>query len=204
MRKIGLLTTTLLCVSLVIGIETAAAENPAEQSRRTATCGSCLPVDSLAPDQSAIYVAAIQAALTERGYRAGPRDGLFGRRTRDAIIRYQRDADLKIDGQPSAALLDHLRYARHRPSPDSDSLASSDTRWLQSALVSQGYDAGPLDGLRGPRTRQAVAEFQNELKLPTTGKADPMTVRALQEHLASPSERTRPTDLQLTWQEPGT
>lgn len=50
----------------------------------------------------------VQAALSQAGYDPGPVDGLAGPRTRSAISAYQSGNGLSPDGQPSAALLQHL------------------------------------------------------------------------------------------------
>lgn len=54
-------------------------------------------------------VADIQTELVRHGYLMGPADGAAGPKTTTAIQEYQRDQHLRVDGQPSAALLDHLR-----------------------------------------------------------------------------------------------
>jgi peptidoglycan hydrolase-like protein with peptidoglycan-binding domain len=51
----------------------------------------------------------IQGALNAKGYNAGPADGIAGSKTRAAISQYQQDKGLLVDGQPSAALLQHLQ-----------------------------------------------------------------------------------------------
>jgi surface antigen len=56
--------------------------------------------------------AAIQAELNAAGYDAGPPDGRYGPRTGNAIRAYQYNNGLPQDGQPSVALLDHLRAKR--------------------------------------------------------------------------------------------
>lgn len=57
----------------------------------------------------------------------------------------------------------------------SDSLAAS----AQDRLNRLGYSAGPADGVIGPQTRDALADFQNDNRLPVTGNLDTPTVRAL-------------------------
>jgi localization factor PodJL len=52
----------------------------------------------------------LQWQLAVHGYDPGPADGVVGPRTRSAIRRYQADADLAVDGEPSLALLDHLQF----------------------------------------------------------------------------------------------
>ena len=43
-------------------------------------------------------VKALQNALIAKGYLSGAADGIFGAQTRDALIRFQRDNGLKVDG----------------------------------------------------------------------------------------------------------
>jgi peptidoglycan hydrolase-like protein with peptidoglycan-binding domain len=49
-------------------------------------------------------IAEIQAGLAELGYDPGPVDGLLGRKTRDAIMAFQKDQGLTVDGQYSDIL----------------------------------------------------------------------------------------------------
>ncbi|MEX2648578.1 MAG: peptidoglycan-binding protein [Alphaproteobacteria bacterium] len=58
---------------------------------------------------SRIYVVTVQEALVAKGYRPGPIDGIAGRRTREAIRRYQNDHGLPVTGVVSQALVNHLR-----------------------------------------------------------------------------------------------
>lgn len=52
-----------------------------------------------------------QVALYQLGYNPGPPDGVYGRRTADAIAQYQYTNRLPVTGRPSPALLDHMmRY----------------------------------------------------------------------------------------------
>ena len=52
-------------------------------------------------------------------------------------------------------------------------------RALQRQLVSAGYSPGPIDGLYGPRTEQAVVDFQAARGLRADGIAGPLTLAAL-------------------------
>lgn len=72
------------------------------------------PLDSLNAGLKRAYVLGIQQALATRGYDPGPGDGIAGQRTRAAIRRYQEDAGLPVDGQPSPALLNHLKFVGGR------------------------------------------------------------------------------------------
>ena len=44
-------------------------------------------------------------------------------------------------------------------------------RQIQTSLTRLGYDPGPLDGLIGPRTRQAIRAFESAKGLPVVGEA---------------------------------
>jgi len=50
---------------------------------------------------------------------------------------------------------------------------------VQTQLSQQGYYGGPVDGLFGPTTRDAVARYQAEQNLTVTGSLTPDTLQAL-------------------------
>jgi peptidoglycan hydrolase-like protein with peptidoglycan-binding domain len=50
---------------------------------------------------------------------------------------------------------------------------------LQEALDEQGFDAGPVNGVLGPRTRTAVQKFQRSKGLPASGEPDHQTLANL-------------------------
>ncbi len=52
------------------------------------------------------------------------------------------------------------------------------TRRVQQALVNAGYNPGPVDGISGPRTLQAIKNFQQENNL-AAGELTKETLRAL-------------------------
>lgn len=62
-----------------------------------------------------------------------------------------------------------------------DKAQSSETvRKAQQALKDKGFDAGPVDGIMGPQTKQAVKKFQeSQASLKDTGQLDQQTLSAL-------------------------
>jgi peptidoglycan hydrolase-like protein with peptidoglycan-binding domain len=58
---------------------------------------------------SAVDVAEIQRLLGQLAFKPGPADGKPGKATREAIRQYQQVAGLPVNGEPSQALLTHLR-----------------------------------------------------------------------------------------------
>ena len=65
----------------------------------------------LAPAQPMSIVDA-QRKLAEFGYRPGPADGAMGRRTIDALSRFQRENGLQVTGKLDAPTIDALRRAK--------------------------------------------------------------------------------------------
>lgn len=61
------------------------------------------------------------------------------------------------------------------PSTSSTSLVSD----VQAALDDAGYDPGPVDGVLGSETRDAIMEYQDDFGLPVTGRLDSDLLRSL-------------------------
>jgi peptidoglycan hydrolase-like protein with peptidoglycan-binding domain len=61
------------------------------------------------PPTNTERVRRIQAQLKSLSFEPGPADGSLGGQTRDAIRIYQRALGLDVNGEPSEALLTHLR-----------------------------------------------------------------------------------------------
>ena len=51
----------------------------------------------------------LQKRLNAMGFQTGGSDGRFGARTYEAVIAYQKQAGLPLDGRPSVKLLQHIR-----------------------------------------------------------------------------------------------
>lgn len=50
---------------------------------------------------------------------------------------------------------------------------------VQSALINEGYDPGPVDGVMGSATRSAIAEYQEDHGLAVTGNINDSLLRSL-------------------------
>lgn len=59
-------------------------------------------------------------------------------------------------------------------------------RHVQLFLTALGLDPGPADGMMGPRTGNAIREFQEKADLPVTGEATPQLRAQLLQVLAPP------------------
>jgi peptidoglycan hydrolase-like protein with peptidoglycan-binding domain len=68
--------------------------------------------------------------------------------------------------------------------------SQDDVRSVQEALKGKGHDPGPVDGIIGPRTQQALRAFQRAQKIQTSGQLDSSTASALGVTLSSGSSST--------------
>ena len=59
------------------------------------------------------------------------------------------------------------------------SMSSDQVRRAQEALKAQGHDPGPIDGVMGARTQQALRDFQTSQQLNSTGQLDRETMEKL-------------------------
>jgi peptidoglycan hydrolase-like protein with peptidoglycan-binding domain len=50
---------------------------------------------------------------------------------------------------------------------------------VQQTLRDKGYDAGPIDGVMGSQTREAISQYQKSENLPVTGHLDAETAGKL-------------------------
>jgi len=131
-------------------------------------------------------VTALQTLLTDKGYNAGPADGVFGEMTRTAVIVFQTDQGLVADGIVGPATVGALGDA---PASGGDSSVSTeilstgsrgaDVVVLQRRLGDEGYNVGTHDGIFGPLTHAAVIEFQTDRNLSVDGRVGPLTRGAL-------------------------
>jgi hypothetical protein len=69
---------------------------------------------------------------------------------------------------------------------------SKNVRTAQQHLRKLGYDPGPVDGLLGPKTREALRQFQQDRGLSANGKLDKETKEILRQQAASSTESKRP------------
>jgi peptidoglycan hydrolase-like protein with peptidoglycan-binding domain len=58
-------------------------------------------------------------------------------------------------------------------------LSNDKVKQIQEALKSKGFDPGAADGVIGPKTSQAIRDFQKSENLQVTGRVDEKTAKAL-------------------------
>lgn len=142
----------------------------------------------LPADPGEVLLAEIQRELGKRGYYKGEADGKPGPMTTRAIREFQFSQRVAIDGKPSEALLhdvvaakvtmkDELLDLVKRTSQDEKTTRTIAD--VQRALNKAGY--GPLteDGQMGPSTKQALARFEADRKLPPRGEPKGAVLKVL-------------------------
>jgi peptidoglycan hydrolase-like protein with peptidoglycan-binding domain len=132
---------------------------------------SAMPVD-------ANTLARIQTELRVRGYPIPLISGRMDAPTRLAIREYQQGQGVPVTGEPSQALLDELRIGSADATPEVG-LSREQRAAAQRALNALGYDAGPPDGVLGPRSRVAIRTFQAANDLGASGTLDTPTLQRL-------------------------
>lgn len=132
----------------------------------------------------------IQTLLGEKGYDVGTVDGVFGARTRDAIMAFERAQGLAPTGKPSDALV--ARLIRAAPAgvpvptppptaarPQPGAADREDILLVQRALSDLGYGPLEIDGVHGSQTAQAIQRFELDRGLPITGTIDDRIIAEL-------------------------
>lgn len=143
----------------------------------------------------------VQVILKSEGYEPGNTDGRMGKETRDAIKAFQESMGLKSTGYIDKITLTQIEDSRRAKeileSKKDYSLKSRGTRKggsskaefrptakeIQTALKNAGFDPGSMDGKIGPRTRQAIKDFQKSKGLVPDGVVGPKTWASLSKYL---------------------
>lgn len=96
------------------------------------------------------------------------------------------DPELRVPGTAAggATQAAAAQGGARRPAPDPQ------TRDLQRALRDRGFDPGPVDGISGPKTREAVREWQRQNNMQATGRPDQQMLGML--GIAAPSRAGAP------------
>jgi cell wall-associated NlpC family hydrolase len=139
------------------------------------------------------YVLALQKALHDKGYLKQEPTGYFGTDTQKAVMKFQQDKRLTVDGKVGPQTLKLIMGKSYEPLPATrkvqssinyDSLSSGDSgdqvKELQEKLKALGYYKYPtITGFFGPQTLDALKQFQSVNGLPVTGIAAEKTLNLI-------------------------
>lgn len=126
----------------------------------------------------------LHARLGRLGVAVAPPLDVFGAATRAAVESFQRRRGLPITGFVDRTTWQVLVEAGHelgsrRLVVERPMLRGDDVADVQQQLAAMGFDAGRVDGIYGPLTAAAVAEFQRNFGLVADGVVGAVTVEAL-------------------------
>ncbi|MEH2170055.1 MAG: peptidoglycan-binding protein [Nostoc sp.] len=127
----------------------------------------------------------LQVRLRQLGYLNADATGNVGPKTREAVIAFQRNNGLPVDGIPNVQVLDSVRRVSigGTQQPGRSYLTVGDrgenVRLVQERLVQLGYSNTNPDGLFNDYTRQSVIAFQQSSRINSTGNVDWQTWEAL-------------------------
>lgn len=137
------------------------------------------------------YVKTLQEKLIELGYLSVKATGYFGSITQQAVINYQHDKGLTVDGKAGPETLGSL-MGRSFKIPASRFVSGKDAKAygpgdkgakiadIQKRLkLLEYYDYDSITGYYGPVTEKAVLRFQRTNGLDVTGTADERTLGLL-------------------------
>ena len=133
----------------------------------------------------------LQEDLNKLGYDCGEADGIFGNHTFRAVILFQEDHGLSVDGvagrDTKAAIEEALKAPTDSAPPEDPPDNAALEFWLpdlqigdkgppvtllQAALTIRGYDCGNPDGIFGPKTLAQLNKFHEDRDMDLTGIAD--------------------------------
>ena len=176
------------------------SSNAAKASKAVATTGSKLEMGS-----EGDAVKTLQSRLKELGYLSGSADGKFGEATKAAVIAFQSNNGLTVDGIAGSGTQNKLYSSSAKKAGSTGSSGGSSStnnnasdeitstgyvtlregdksdavEKLQRTLKNLGYYTGSVDGSYGAGTKAAVEQYQKMNKLRADGVAGPQTQRAL-------------------------
>ncbi len=112
----------------------------------------------------------VQRKLNNMGYEAGLEDGIWGPKTQNAVFKFQTDHQLEATGKLDQTTIQVI-FSKWKDI----------VRSVQRKLNNMSYEAGPEDGIWGPKTKKAVSKFQTDHQLKATGKIDQTTIQKIKE-----------------------
>jgi peptidoglycan hydrolase-like protein with peptidoglycan-binding domain len=154
-----------------------------EPSRAGAQITKLDTMDHSIPSREATRL--IQVRLKDAGFDPGPIDGIWGAKTRAALLRFEAGCTT-LKNLPPAWHKELQTADQQTPLPAEDkshsvaatsvgiekitssrdqSPGSEKIRQEQLRLRDAGFDPGPIDGILGPKTKAAMQRYQKSLAL---------------------------------------
>ncbi|MDZ8185355.1 MAG: peptidoglycan-binding protein [Nostoc sp. ChiSLP02] len=158
---------------------------------------------TLSQGSSGAAVTKLQQRLKQRGYFNANPTGKFGLITKDAVIAFQRNYGISPTGVVGRQTWNALVSSSKAPTrsskpPARSSFSTQQIRELQEHLRKLGYFQANPTGNTGPLTRQAIAKFQKDYRLPINGVANAQVLAAVRRASAGGYSTQQPSKNYLT------
>lgn len=185
-KKVAL--STAIAGSFLIASYVADGEPRIASANVEYNVNQILKVGSRGPE-----VVKLQTKLKEKNYYTSTVDGIYGSLTRAAVIQFQRDNRLLVDGIAGPQTLSALYQSASTQTATILKIGSRGQAVidLQSQLKNLNYYTSSIDGIYGPKTAEAVRAFQRDNGLVVDGIAGPKTFAALNNPVKSASFGTK-------------
>jgi peptidoglycan hydrolase-like protein with peptidoglycan-binding domain len=170
-------------------VATPQGVTPETAAERTPAPGTTLRISKLMTDSAPLepelrradpepaLIRALQDALVRAGYGPLFATGTVGPQMRAAILAYEYDHHLPLTAEATEALLRRLgagETAAAVSAPDARRVRSQEAervvRVVQQSLTSLGFPPGRIDGRLGDETSAAILAFEQDQRLPRTGR----------------------------------
>lgn len=128
----------------------------------------------------------IQRALSQKGYYSGYIDGIAGEGTYNAVVQFQTENGLTVDGQVGDATRAKLMGSGSSSSgsgsgfPLKEGSTGDNVLYLQYGLHIMCCSPGGIDGVFGSGTASAIMKFQSKYSLASDGIVGSATWSKLQ------------------------
>ena len=190
MRHTGSARVCLLAGLLGFAMIAESAASPSTASASPALSAAIAPTAAIRQ---------LQADLRALGYYHGTTTGLYGAKTRAAVVAFQQSAGLTADGLAGPATLAAIAARRGRTAaqpvigqsvtPQMASAAHAalvagttgplSVTQLQTYLYMLSFYNGKIDGVAGPQTTAALQQLQLTARLTPDGQVGPTTQTAI-------------------------
>jgi mannosyl-glycoprotein endo-beta-N-acetylglucosaminidase len=162
-----------MLILLGIGVLVAGGLLPLHAEARGAMSGGVQGVDQdLTLD--------VQRQLKALGFNPGNVDGNFGPQTEAALRAYQQKYRLPETGKADETTLRSLLPGRFEAARAATDASDRDVMLqAQRQLKALGFNPGDVDGNFGPQMEAALRAYQQNYRLPQTGRLDEVTLSSL-------------------------
>lgn len=145
--------------------------------------GISLPVTGgISKGKTTANVAAVQARLKTLGYYKSTVDGSWGKNTLSAVLGYQSNSGMTVDGtvgNGTASKLGLTLSASARSGGINAGKTTANVKAVQNRLKELGYFKSTVDGVWGKRTMCAVMAYQSDHGLSVDGVVGNSTLKSM-------------------------